>query len=620
MSHKEAPITPRKGVASTASHAPETREAVARPSTFVGIPEHAPTSVSQISLDAYQPTDVQRDSQHVKQLLTILHKAYQAFSFYPFNHPVVKQFSDHLYQALDQFFQQAPYLELRLDRFQILFYDEVVFEEQNVNNNFVYLLYSDGIRKLIFYSGLSLEECFRFFAILHQCSGARSLYEDVVTLMWEESFAHIRYFLIEDLNTMFLPSFAAIDDDESNQNEHGPTVRISKTSAPPSDSNLALRTAQQLAKTRLALTDDEQQSLEQLLVEEEFELMHRFLELLTLIIQNHRESPDLQQLIKVLQQLQPIIVSVGGVEDMLLCFRYIGHLTNILQSRGSLVAKQWSAALQTVLPEAYKQPALQRLIDALTETPNDRHVHQIVSQYILFIQPPTPDLLLQAMEQLEHESSFYVWTKTLAHKYQQHPRKLMPGVLSPHTRVIQGTCRVLGMIRKEDAWPLLERAANHNDNEVRIEALKAMMLLEDSDTTNIKLLGWLETFLADTDISIRKIAIGQLFEMGPNALFLLEKLFGYKTFENWEEEEVGHLFHQVARLCSYYNEAGDMLANLLLQQYNGRFQSKQKQKLARTALQALKREHTPQTAVVVERIYEQATKPLKRICEELFPN
>jgi hypothetical protein len=209
----------------------------------------------------------------------------------------------------------------------------------------------------MFNAGLSLEECFRFFAILHQCSGRRSLYDDVVTLMWEESFEHIRYFLVEDLCATLLPSFAASgddpDDDDQKQSD-GPAVRLSRTKAPPSNSQLALRTIQQLSKTRLQLTHEETQKLDQLLLEEEQELMHRFLELMTLIIKNHRESQELEQLIRVLQQLQPIIVAAGAIEDMLLCFRYIGHLAEALSHRRTPMAIGWSQALQRVLPEAYR--------------------------------------------------------------------------------------------------------------------------------------------------------------------------------------------------------------------------------------------------------------------------
>lgn len=577
------------------------------------------TAISNSSqLPRYTPHNLKKEAQEVRQLLMTLHKAYQAFSFYPFNHPVVTQFSDHLYQALESFFQHAPYLELRLDRFRILFYDEVVFEERNVNSNFAYLLYSDGIRKLIFYAGLSLDECFRFFSILHTCSGKRSLYDDVVTLMWEESFEHIRYYLLEDLSTTLLPSFAASIYEKDSSNAEGPVVRLSPSGAPPSDGKQAIRTAQHLAKSRLSLTDSETEALQRLLLEEEQELMHRFLELMTLVLENHRESQELERLIQVLQQLLPIIISVGMIEDMLLCFKYLKHLSESLVQRNTPTAHHWGQMLHAVQSEAYSEEALERLTEALQDQSTGSYAHSIVAQYIDAIFPPQADALLKAFERLSTPENQQLWSQSLAKKYHERPRLLMPGVLASSSSIVIGTCQTVGWIGKEEGWPLLEKAYQRKELPIRIAAVQAMFKLNVSSTTLGTLLGILERSLASSHKELRIVVLHALFELGPNAIFPLKNLFRYKNFESWTGEEVQLLFHRVAHLCSYYSDVGEELIQLLLQQYNGRFQSKHKQKIPRIALQALQRENTPQTAHIIERLYQRAGKPLKRICEELF--
>lgn len=588
-----------------------------RSAHFAPIQAEAFTKADPDIKQRYVPSDPRKEAQEVKTLLAILHKAYQAFSFYPFNHPVMQQFSDHLYQALHSFFKTAPYLELRLDRFNVLYYDEVVFEERNVNNNFNYLLYSDGIRKLIFYAGLSLDECFRFFAILHKCAGKRSLNDDVVTLMWEESFEHIRYYLVEDLNTTLLPSFAAATDE--NAASDAPTVRVSRTSAAPSDSGMAMRTVQQLTKTRLDLTPEEDGILQRFLLEEERELMHRFLELMTLIISNHRESPDLEPLIRVLSQLLPIVISVGSIEDMFLCYRYLGHLSDILAERHSHTATRWSQALQRVFPEAYSDEAIQRLLDAINPLSADAFTHSIVSQYIEVIKLPSPEPLLRAFDSLETEEARNTWRNAIAKKYQHAPRKLMPGVSTPSEAVVTATCAILGMLRKEEAWTLLEKASRRSEKGIRIQALKSMLQLEHSDAITRKLLDVIEAYLGDPDPAVRKIALDGLVEMGLNAILLLESMFQDRPYEQWTQEEMKILFEHVVHLCQYYPEIGDLLLKLTLEHYNGRFLGKKKLEIQRIILVALQRyKDNQQTTKVIERLYHRGGKQLQKLCEEMF--
>lgn len=545
----------------------------------------------------------------VRQIMQLLHRSYQAFEFYPLNHPLVQQLSDQLFNVLRGFFRFRDMLELRLERFRVIYGGQVIFEEQGLNNNVTYLLYSDGIRKLIIDAGLSAEEYMRFFHVLHRSSTRRSVFEDTITLLWEQQLAHIRYFLVEDLTELYSPDMQALY--QNMQQSQIPAAQK------PAGSSSALPIMQQMAALRLHPSPEEKQALQRLISDEERGLMRRFLEIVARVLEHEDELLQLERLVRVLSQLQPILLSAGEIDHLALCLYYTSRLSNIFAQRNSAKAQQWHQTLQQILQEAYSENVIHKLVTLLDQNPHNESTKQEVERYIQYLEPPNADTLLLAFTWAESFATRHFLCQMLAAKYKDQSRQLANGVYSDSPAVIRHTCMILGEIGHPAARPHLQKAAQHSDPDVRVEATRALLQCGGSTAVQPQMLSLLRKNLVDDNVEVRRSALQGLPQIGQHAVELLRGLFNNRLYEQWSEEDQRLLFDTTVRLGQRFHESLEFLIQALCKQYSGWLAGRKDLTTARIAIQTLQRNGSPRAIAAIEQLYNSGVGPLRQVCEEL---
>ncbi len=545
----------------------------------------------------------------VKQLVHLLHRAYQAFEFYPFNHPIVQQFSQQLFQQLQRFFQFREMLELRLDRFQIRYCGQMIFEDNSLTNNFVYLLFSDGIRKLIIDSGLTEDEYLRFFMVLHRSSTRRSITEDTITLLWEQQFVFIRYFLVEDLTEMFLPDLQALHDNLAQKSPRGHLDSSIK------GSEQAVQIMGGLAQTRLAPSEEEKQLLQQLVQEEERGLMQRFLEIIARVLEYGEEVLQMDRLVRVLSQLQPILLSVGELEHLGMCLNYTSRLSKLFSQRNTAQAQEWHRILQEILRESHSEHVIQKLVTYMDQSPHNETIQHEVFQYIQWLTPPNPDTLLKAFTWANSYATRQLLCRSLAEKYKGSPKQLISGVTSSNPIIVRNTCVILGSIGHISIRPLLQRAAKHDDPDVRAEATRALLQFGTAQNAQPQLVGLLKKNLTDNNADVRRTAIQGLPQLGQRGVALLRDLYKNRDHDQWSPEDQNSLFEMTIRMGQRFPECIEFMLQSVFKQYSGWLAGRKDPSLVRSVVQLLQNNGTPRAIAAIEKLYNDGSEPIRKACE-----
>ncbi len=602
---------------------PETAKVVEPPPTIVAKPQptNALPVMTQLPSQGGAEDDLHRrlpmfvaptqdELNQVRQVIQLLHRAYQAFEFYPLNHPTVQQFSQQLFDHMKRFFRYREMLELRLDRFQVIYSGQMVFEDETINSNFVYLLFSDGIRKLIFDAGLDSDEYLRFFHVLHRSSRQRSSFEDTITLLWEQQFKHIRYFLVEDLTEMYVPDLQALYH-EMKKRDGGRSQNVA-----PSGTDQAVGIAQTLARTRLQPSGDEQALLQRMMQEEERGLMRRFLEIISRIMEHEHDVLDLERLVRVLSQLQPILLSVGEIEHLALCLSYTTRLSKIFAQRSNRQAQEWHATLQNILRESYSEKVIQKLISLLNSNPSNERVQQEVAGYIAHLDPPSADALLKSFLWAESYTARQFLCQVLAEKYKDQPRQLANGVISPEAVIVRHTCLILGEIGHPAGRPLLQRAAKHDDPDVRADATRALLQCGDGGGAAApQMVSLLRKNLVDENPDVRRSALKGLGQLGQRCLPLLRGLYQNRLYEQWPEEDQVLLFSTTVQVGQRFADSLEYLVDALCKQYSGWLAGRKDPTTARLAVQSLQRNGSPRAIAAIEKLYQVGSTPIRHACE-----
>ncbi|MEP7150821.1 MAG: hypothetical protein ABI856_03845 [Nitrospira sp.] len=146
----------------------------------------------------------------VKQLLKLLDKTAKSARTYGTKNPVAQRFFQQFYDELTQHLEHHARLAFLVQRNQLFFRDEVVYEPERdaTGDSFAFTMYSDGIRELTFHQGLTQADLSFFLDALWGTSSRDTGSEeepndedddDIVTRLWAKNLSTITLVTAEEL-------------------------------------------------------------------------------------------------------------------------------------------------------------------------------------------------------------------------------------------------------------------------------------------------------------------------------------------------------------------------------------------------------------------------------------
>lgn len=140
------------------------------------------------------------DVKKAQEIANNLSATIKSLKLYTEGHIVQEQMISRLFSFFKEFLELKDILEMDIDGEGLKYEGKLLLPSKDIENDFIFNLYKDGIRYIAFCRGLEENELKRFLWLLTK---PHPRDQDLSTLLWEESFSSIKFARIEALYTFF---------------------------------------------------------------------------------------------------------------------------------------------------------------------------------------------------------------------------------------------------------------------------------------------------------------------------------------------------------------------------------------------------------------------------------
>ena len=129
----------------------------------------------------------------IKELINSLMKAKKKFRLYPANNPIYISTVDDVFSKLSSVLQYLDTLTLTIKQYDIYSNSEVVYHNEDKDENLALFFFKDGVREVSFMKNIPRNEVEQFMKVLSSDFETQAVDDDIVTMMWEKDFQYIKY-------------------------------------------------------------------------------------------------------------------------------------------------------------------------------------------------------------------------------------------------------------------------------------------------------------------------------------------------------------------------------------------------------------------------------------------
>jgi HEAT repeat protein len=530
------------------------------------MPEEVSADKKTLDLSAEMPLieGVETDEEVLlsRDLTGAFIKTVKAFRFYPPDNPTLKGLRDQLLKKFKFFLNKYPSFVIQVGEYDLSYKGRVLYENRDVKTSLAFSLYKDGLREIQFMKNLEEWEVQGIVDILKQSEQVNPLEEDIVTLMWERDFVHIRYLATDE----FLKETPVIIPDHVDQFRKGlvlkPLAHHVEVDLAEEGSEEGVNLDGLLSKINeepssfvsdrsiYSLTPDEVEGLRK---EVETEVSPIFavsvVDILFEILVLEKEQESYQDvvntLIKVLDSFLALSEFVRATD--LLKRAYILLKTYDLQD--------WQVEkIGEILLKAGEEARVARIGKFL-----EREEVRLdeVNAYLSLLQKNSIQPLVKLLGELKNSKARRVFCDALSEIGKNAIELFIPFMDDRRWFLVRNIVYILGRIGKEESLPYIQKAFNHEENRVRREAIQALGLIGGQKTV-----GLLVKALTDEDVRIRCMAAINLGKAGKKTgLIPLVEIVQSKDFYKREPVEIKAFFNGIGMAGS--DEVVPVLQDLL---------------------------------------------------------
>jgi HEAT repeat protein len=153
----------------------------------------------------------QRMVQRLRELMRMLVRGLKAKKMYPANNPVLSRILNEMQDGVLGTIEDIGDLRLTVQQADLLYNGNSIYTNPSKRESLAYRFHRDGITEIEFTEGVTPPEINAFLDVLARATEPRGAEEDLVTLLWEQEFSHIRYayLAIDDLQENLLEEYDA---------------------------------------------------------------------------------------------------------------------------------------------------------------------------------------------------------------------------------------------------------------------------------------------------------------------------------------------------------------------------------------------------------------------------
>lgn len=528
----------------------------------------------------------------VAELVRVVVKGLRATQMYLPNNPVYQRSLATLRAAFGPVWDFTDSLVLAVVESDLIWEQEVVYEQENRSESFAWLLYKDGMRILTLRKGVEDEEILRFLQVVNQ---ARLLTadagDDLLTLLWAEDFQHIDYRFAEVVaeSTLVLDPQAVDLEAEHRPDEAAHVIRQELLQERPA----GVVALDDFDSTLYFLEEDEVERLQaQVQAEYAGDVRAPALDILFDVFELNADADTRAEVLEILEQLLPGLLlngEFGVVARILREMRGVAERVKLQETEAGARFEAFEGLLSS--PEIVAQ--LLQSLDEAASVPPDEDIGELLRE----LRAPALETALQFLPRLVHQGVRRRLESAVDRLAESYPREAMRLLEAGTPAVLSGLLPVLGRLRVQAAVPAMAKVLAHRMPELRLAAVEALAAIGTAGA-----MGQVERALEDEDRGVRLAALTAVTARGwRGALKHLEAVINSRDGrEDLERAERRQVFEAYAVIAG--PTALDTLGNILIPR--GLFRRKESAETRTCAAYAVVKIRTPDARDLLERLVD----------------
>lgn len=498
-----------------------------------------------------------------RDLSSSLVKAIKAFRFYPPDNPTLRGFRDQLFKKFQFYLNKHNSFTLQIGEYEFSFNGKVVYENTDVKASLAFLLYKDGLRELRFMKGLEEWEIEGLLDVIKRSDNLNQLEDDLVTLIWEKDLTHISYLATDEfLEENPIPIPEDVDQFRKKLLFTPPAHHV-QVDVFEEDMEEGLDLDKMLLKPAEEPLPFVSNRSVYFIAPEEMERLRKEVEAETHSTAVFNVTDILFEILALEKESEPYKDAINYFNKILDALLVLGEF-----QKASDLLKRFYITFKTYALKDWQREMVQKFIMGAGEAQRVELIGKIlqkeegirleeVTGYLVLLQRNSIQPLIKLLGELKNSKTRRVVCDALAEIGKNAIELITPFIDDRRWFLVRNIVYILGRIGKEQAFPYLQKAFNHEEIRIRREAIQAFGLIGGS-----KAVGVLIRALTDADIRIRAMAAISLGKVGKTAgLASLLEIVQAKEFPKKDPTEIKAFFDAIGMVGS--SEAIPVLEDLL---------------------------------------------------------
>ena len=485
----------------------------------------------------------------VRRVIQLLNNTLKSLLIYPRNNPLPKEFKKKLYISLSEFLDTYDELKLEVESALMLYEGKTVYEDGEREEGMSYILHRDGIRELAFVKGLDQSEIDDFIEVMETGLSTRELEEDLVTMLWEKDFNHIKYLVVDDLLDVQIPSAEEIPDSWDFHRLFSSEIADAEQKTEgdsDSDYQNRQRQTQELLHKLKEYSEEEIENIQKLLeLDDGRQSLEEFFDILNEIWVT---EPDYEEFNLTMEAVEKILNALVNIADFSSAARVIIRLKRFEQMMidsdsftGSPEMKKRESA-RKVIEEAGEEEKIKKITQILNQKENVNLT--AAKEYLLSLDWNCLSPVLHMLRELKEFQARRMVCDLLVSRGKDKLEIIKSGLSDKHWYVVRNVIWVIGGIGSAEGVRHLKPLIHHPDLRIRKEIITSLIKIPGPESGSVLIL-----FLEDEDKGIRSLACMGLTKRKEKGAFeVLTNLLKNVEFKDKSPDEKKRLLESYAAI------------------------------------------------------------------------
>lgn len=478
-----------------------------------------------------------KDIRLAKDAVQGILKAKKLLKMYPSNNPIYIKTTEEVYNKFKSFFELNNELSLKIHQNEIIFNNEQIYYNPQKDDNLALFFFKDGIRELTFLNGFTQREFEDFIKLLSTDFENVAFDDDIVTLLWEQDFEHIKYIVAEEILS---------DEEDEERNRIYEEVRNKLYS----DDDLikayhdGLKTAEKQVSTLVPISDSDLEYItEEIEKEENHSKIDKIIIILFELLYQTKEKILFSEIVGFIENTIAYCIKNG---DLKRASFIINSIKPIIKDKN--IGEENIRTLKRIFTAINSETFIQEIGRVIDSEAIIIEEDELIA-FVKHLDKTSVPLFMQLMGKLQSIKGRRLVIDILSIIGRFDMEALSKGLYDSRWYVVRNIISILGKIADTRAIEYLAKTLSHPDQRVRKETIKTMGGLGGHN-----ILPYLKNALNDNDPSVRmpvvrilgnartedakKILLTELSKRDFSSKDFIEKKEFYTAITHWQDQEV----------------------------------------------------------------------------------